>query len=173
MRSIKLYCQKSSNALNATTMNCITCLKPFLPYTILLLLSAQSIAQSCTTKPLQFGYLVPGQTSSVDKYSSNAMCLARERIITGTYQVTISLPSTLANGVYNLPLTFAPDDAVYWYFRGTWIGPIEHNPAASFTTQNSTRDIVLRLGSTVSVPIGAQAGLYTGQIVVTLLRTGS
>jgi hypothetical protein len=173
MPSIKLSCQKSSKNLEVTIMNFFTCLKSCLPYTILLLLSGQSAAQVCVTKPLQFGFLVPGQTSSVDKYSSNAMCLTRERIVTGTYRVTISLPTTLANGASNLPVTFAPDDAVYWYFRGTWIGPIEHNPAASFTTQNSTRDIVLRLGSTVSVPIGAQAGLYTGQIVVTLLRTGS
>jgi hypothetical protein len=159
--------------MKINTLIVSSCCRLLMSCTIWTILAWQSFAQICATKPLQFGYLLPGQTSSVDKYDSNALCLSRERITTGTYQVTISLPSSLVNGGSTLPVTFAPDDAVFWYFRGFWIGPIEHNPADTFTTQNSTRDIVVRLGGTVDVPAGAQAGQYTGQIVITMTRTGS
>ncbi len=131
-----------------------------------------SYAQSCQTKPLEFGYLVPGQTKTVDKYSSEALCLIRERVATGTYQVSIALPSSLSNGANTLPLIFASDDAAYWYFRANWIGPIEHDPATTFTTQNSTRDIVVRLGATVNVPLEAPSGFYSNSIIITLNRIG-
>jgi len=132
-----------------------------------------SAAQTCTPKTLQFGLLLPNQTQSIDKYSTQALCYTSGTLATGTYRVSISLPTTMSNGSSSIPVSFGPVDGVYWYNRTSWIGPIEYNPANTFTTQNSSRNIVLRLGATAQVPANASPGYYTGPVVITLQRIGS
>jgi hypothetical protein len=132
-----------------------------------------SSAQTCATKTLQFGLLLPNQTLSIDKYSTQALCYNSGSLITGTYRVSISLPTTMSNGSSSIPVSFGTLDGVYWYNRTSWIGPIEYNPANTFTTQNSSRNIVLRLGATAQVPANASPGYYTGPVVITLQRIGT
>ncbi len=138
--------------------------------TIAMTSSGVSLAQACLNKPLEFGILVPGQTKTVDKYATEAMCHYRQSLVTGTYQVSIVLPESLTNGSTSLPLTFSADDAVYWYYRAIWVGPIEHDPANVFTTQSSTRDVVVRMGATIYVPSDASSGIYSNTIIITMTR---
>ena len=133
-------------------------------------LSTNLVAQYCSTKPLEFGILLAGQTSVIDKYDAPSLCFNSGIITTGTHQVSITLPTTLNNGANSIPLSFAPDDGVYWYTRGGIIGPIVFNPASSFTTQNNTRQIALRLGGTLNVPANSQPGNYSSSIVITINR---
>ncbi len=130
-------------------------------------------AQTCASKPLQFGLLLPDQTQNIDKYSTQALCYTSGTLSTGTYRVSISLPTSMSNGTSSIPVSFGPVDGVYWYSRISWIGPIEYDPANTFTTQNSTRNIVLRLGATVQVPTNASPGYYSGPVVITVQRIGS
>jgi hypothetical protein len=140
-----------------------------------MMLTGNSIsqAQTCASKPLQFGLLLPNQTQSIDKYSTHALCYTSGTLITGTYRVSLNLPASMSNGASSIPVTFGPLDGVYWYNRSVWVGPTEYNPANSFTTQNSTRNIVIRLGAMVQVPTDASPGNYSGQVVITLQRIGS
>jgi hypothetical protein len=129
-------------------------------------------AQFCIGKPLEFGYLIPGEAKSVDKYDTNAMCFSRLRIVTGSYMISLTLPAHLSNGASTLPMSFAPNDAAYWFANTSLHGPIEHDPSVPFNTQSATRDVMLRLGGTVSVPLGSAPGNYAGTVVIIMTRTG-
>jgi hypothetical protein len=79
----------------------------------------------------------------------------------------------MSNGSTSIPVSFAPTDGAYWYFRIAWIGPTVYNPVNTFTTQNSSRNFVVRLGATMHVPPNATPGYYTGPVVITYQRIGT
>ena len=130
-------------------------------------------AQICTTKMLQFGKLLAGQTSTVDKLDAKALCYFTGLLSTGTYQVSFTLPTSMVSGSNSIPVSFSTTDGTYSTFRASWFGPVEYNPATTFTTQSSTRYIVIRLGATVHVPQNAAPGSYVGPIVLTIKRIGT
>lgn len=144
-----------------------------LAWCIIMFIHQDVVAQTCASKSLQFGILLPGQTGIVDKYSAQALCFTSGQLTTGTYRISVSLPANMSNGSTNIPLSFTSTDAAYWYFRAIWIGPTVYNPVNTITTQNSTINLIVRLGATIHVPSNASPGYYTGPVVITYQRIGT
>jgi hypothetical protein len=125
-------------------------------------------AQTCTIRPLSFGYTWQGQTKSVDKFdTSKAMCVYFTQTTTSrTYR--INLPTSLSNGSNTIPISFSSTDAAFTYITSSTIGPTTINPANPFVTPNGTRQVYLFLGGTIQVPQNIPSGNYQATVTITV-----
>jgi len=125
-------------------------------------------AQTCTIRPMSFGYTWQGQQKSVDKFdSSKAMCVYFSQTTTSrTYR--ISLPAHLSNGTHNIPISFSATDAAFTYVATSTVGPATFNPVNPFVTPNGTRQVYLFLGGSIQVPQNISSGNYQATVTITV-----
>lgn len=129
---------------------------------------AEVDAQTCSARPLSFGYVWEGQTKYVDKFDlSRAMCvhLTQSRS-PRIYQ--IYLPTHLSNGAHHLPISFSSSDAAYTYITTYTVGPTTFNPYTSFISPHGTAHVFFFIGGTLHVPMGTPTGNYSAWVTITV-----
>jgi hypothetical protein len=135
---------------------------------MILMKVADSNAQTCSTKPLSFGYVWEGQTKHIDKYDlSKSMCvhLTQSRS-PRIYQ--LYLPTHLSNGTHHLPISFSSTDAAYTYITTFTVGPITFDPRTSFISPHGTAHVFFFIGGTLQVPMGVSTGNYSAWVTITV-----
>lgn len=158
--SIHLY-----GILNLSLYKCISIL---IGIGISLFWITETNAQTCSPRPLNFGYVWEGQTKHIDKYDlSKSMCvhLTQSRS-PRIYQ--LFLPTHLSNGTHHLPITFSSTDAAYTYITTFTVGPITFDPRTSFISPHGTAHVFFFIGGTLQVPMGVSTGNYSAWITITV-----
>lgn len=82
--------------------------------------------------------------------------------------VSFALPTVLAGaGSATVPITFSTTDGLHWAAYPA--APTTFNPNAPFlTSTNGTGSLTIGIAGTVSAPVGATTGAYSGTITLTV-----
>ena len=84
-------------------------------------------------------------------------------------RITFVLPTTLDNGVNQIPITFDQSQAT-WSTNDQVAGRTNFDPRRAFTIRNVLKDdpYFIWLGGSITTTTGLPYGLYTGTIILTV-----
>lgn len=142
---------------------------------LFLLISENVFSQSLfilTLNNLNFGDVYIGYSKTVTHTNAGA---AKFRTY-HTYfsnrniRITFSLPGTLRNGSYTIPISFGSTTSA-WSLTDLPTGRTNFNPNNSLTRNNLGRNVSLYiwLGGAITVPTNVIPGIYTATITVTVV----
>lgn len=121
---------------------------------------------------LDFQNVIPGLNKTV---APGDVTSGRFDLVgSGTLEVQLdfgTLPTSLVSGGDNLPISFGPSSAGWGH--SLIPGPITFDPAVSHDTDLESGALTVWIGGTVSPAANQPAGLYTGNIMLTVSYTGN
>lgn len=125
-----------------------------------------------TLNNLDFGDVYIGYSKTVNHADIGAAKFRIDHNIPGNQdlQITFTLPNTLNNGAYSIPITFSSATTAYSIIDNL-SGRVNFNPNTTFTyTKFKRKDLLyLWLGGIVNVPTNVVAGVYQSTITVTIV----
>ena len=140
-----------------------------------LLISENAFSQSLfinRLNNLDFGDVYIGYSKTVAHNNASAakFRLYHTRIGNRNVRITFTLPSSLVNGSYNVPITFGSTTSAYSRYDLT-TGRTAFNPNTPLTYNNLPRNAYLYiwLGGAITVPTNVIPGIYTATITVTVV----
>jgi hypothetical protein len=142
---------------------------------LFLLISENILSQNLfivTLNNLDFGDVYIGYSKTINHIDAGA---AKFRTY-HTYfsnrniRITFTLPSTLVNGSYTIPVTFSSTTSAYSRFDLT-TGRTAFNPNTPLTYNSLPRNAYLYiwLGGAITIPTNVIPGIYTATITVTVV----
>ncbi len=131
-----------------------------------------------TTRPLEFGAVVPGVATTVDpRTAATAGEFELRGLRNAEFTATFTLPAELRVGPFGMPVSFGPQSGCgdrddrgsncrYFDPRVPYTARIANRPAP----RNA---YFISLGGTVAPAVGQQPGFYRGTIVIEFAYTGN
>lgn len=120
---------------------------------------------------LDFGDIFIGYSSEVQQTDNNAakFVFFHLKFFRGNIQANLSLPASLVNGKYKIPVKFDSRHSA-WSYRDRVDGRKNFDPYAPLTLRNLRilRPVYIWLGGTLNTIQGNAPGKYEGTIILTL-----
>lgn len=132
---------------------------------------AQPVPPPCTTNPMNFGTVVPGEIKSIH-FSDVVNALCHRQILDNVDRplaAYFTLPTHLTNGIDELPISF---DNAYLYYRYTVIFILHtgFDPYTGFQVSTARGFIQFNVGATIQVPPMISPGAYTGTVTINVIH---
>jgi hypothetical protein len=124
---------------------------------------------------LDFGNSIfPGINKSVGRTAGGAAAFTISGEASKELTATFTLPSTLTNGGSSLTISFSSTDAGHSTSSGGQATATAFNPASGLTTTLSGGgNLYLWLGGSVAPTYTQTAGVYSGDVTISLVYTGN
>ena len=120
---------------------------------------------------LNFGDIFIGYSSEVQQTDNNAakFVFFHTKFFRGNVLVNFSLPASLKNGKYKIPVNFDSRHSA-WSYRDRVDGRRNFDPYAPLTLRNLRilRPVYIWLGGTLNTFQGNAPGKYNGTIILTM-----
>lgn len=133
---------------------------------------ARTRAQLTALRPLAFGTIIPGTTTTVAATDASAAAWRIHGVLGVSGGVTLTLPSVLtrAGGAESMPVSFCATCAVYHVNSATPVGgtPFDPNTGVQGFYVVVLSDVYVWLGGSVSPPPNQAPGSYVGTVVLTV-----
>ena len=125
-----------------------------------------------TLNNLDFGDVYIGYSRTITHTDAGAAKFRIDYDLSGNYnlQITFTLPGSLNNGSYSVPITFGSTTTAY-SLTDLPTGRINFDPNTRLTYNKSRRqdNLYIWLGGIINVPTNIIPGLYTATITVTVV----
>jgi len=123
--------------------------------------------------PLHFGDVMPGATVTINPATSQAAVINISRSSAGNVisNLNVALPVSFSFGSNSIPITINTSDVQLILNNGTPTNPATL-PNVSFQLGGGqNRTLQVRVGGSVTIPVNALPGLYTGTFTITISNT--
>lgn len=123
-----------------------------------------------TENDLNFGDAYMGYTTTINHTDAGAAKFRIRQTVLGNPYIsaTITLPTSLVNGSYSIPVIFGPATTA-WSYNDLPAGRINFDPNSPLITRLQRNDyLYIWLGGVINVPTNIITGVYSSTITITI-----